>query len=68
MSDLRSSAPGEYGGLRLVSAEITFEDDTVALESLAIGDVVVAAWADVTEAFDAGTTNVLTLGDGTDDD
>lgn len=68
MSDVRSSAPGSYGGLRLVAAEITFEDDSVELEDLAIGDVVILAWADVTEAFDAGTTNVLTLGDGTDDD
>lgn len=68
MSDLRSSAPGEYGGLRLVSAEITFEDDTVDLEELDAGDVVISAWAEVTEAFDAGTTNVVILGDGTDDD
>lgn len=68
MSDIRSSAPGEYGALRLVAAEITFEDDTVELEDLAIGDVVVQAWAQVTTAFNAATTNVITLGDGTDGD
>lgn len=65
MSDLRSSAPGEYGGLRLVSAEITFEDTTVDLETLAAGDVVVQAWAQVTTAFNAASTNVITLGNGT---
>lgn len=65
MSDVRSSSPGLYGGLRLVAAEITFEDDTVELEDIGVGDVVISAWADVTEAFDAGTTNVVTLGDGT---
>lgn len=65
MSDVRASAPGLYGGLRLVAGTITFEDDTVELEDVGVGDVVINAWVDVTEAFDAGTTNVLTLGDGT---
>lgn len=64
MSDLRSSAPGSYGALRLVSGTIVFGNSTVALESLAVGDVVVQAWAEVTTAFNAGTTNVLTLGNG----
>ena len=64
MSDLRSSAPGNYGALRLVSGTVLFSDSTVALESLAVGDVVVQAWAEVTTAFNAGTTNVLTLGNG----
>lgn len=61
---LRASAPGEYGGLRLVSAEITFEDSTVDLEGLAVGDVVVQAWAEVATVFNAATTNVITLGNG----
>lgn len=65
MSDVRSSAPGLYGGLRLVAAPIVFGDSTVTLESLAVGDVVVSAWVNVTTAFNAGTTNVITLGDGT---
>lgn len=64
MSDVRSSAPGEYGALRLVAATIDFADTTVELEDLAIGDVVVLAWAQVTTAFNAATTNVLTLGNG----
>lgn len=64
MSDIRSAAPGEYGSLRLVAATIAFGDTTVELEDLAIGDVVVLAWAQVTTAFNAGTTNVLTLGNG----
>lgn len=64
MSDVRSSAPGEYGQLRLVSAEIDYTETTVDLETLAAGDVVVQAWAQVTTAFNAGTTNVITLGNG----
>jgi hypothetical protein len=61
---LRASAPGEFGGLRLVSAALTFTSTTVALDSLAAGDVVVQAWVQVTTAFNAATTNVITLGDG----
>lgn len=68
MGDLRSSAPGEFGALRLASAVITFEDDTVTLDDLAVGDVVVQVWADVTTAFNAGTTNVLVVGTAADDD
>lgn len=62
--NVRAGAPGEYGQLRLVSATILFSQSTVDLESLAVGDVVVQAWAEVTTAFNAGTTNVLTLGNG----
>jgi hypothetical protein len=51
--------------MRLVSATLVFGDSTKALESLAVGDVVVQAWADVVTAFNAATTNVITLGDGT---
>lgn len=66
----QASAPGEYGNLRLVSALLEFDSagGAVELEDLAVGDVVIAAWADVLEAFDAGTTNVVTLGDGTTGD
>lgn len=64
MSELRASAPGEYGGLRLVAATIGFADTTVVLETLAVGDVVLRAWAQVLTAFNAGTTNVLILGNG----
>lgn len=62
---LRESAPGEYGSLRLVSGAVVFGSTTVDLESLAVGDCVVQVWADVTTVFNAGTTNVLTVGDGT---
>jgi hypothetical protein len=51
--------------MRLVAATIGFADSTVTLETLAIGDVVVRCWAEVLTAFNAGTTNVLVLGDGT---
>lgn len=64
MSDVRASAPGEYGGLRLVSGTVTFTTPTVDLETLAVGDVVFRAWAQVTTAFNALTTNVVTLGNG----
>lgn len=62
--DLRSSAPGEFGAMRLVSAPLVFGSTTVALDTLNIGDVVVQTWCQVVTAFNAGTTNVITLGDG----
>lgn len=62
--DPRSSAPGLYSSLRLVAGNVVFGSSTVALETLAVGDVVVRCWAEVTTAFNAGTTNVLTLGNG----
>jgi len=64
-NDLRSSAPGEFGATRLVAATIPFGSSTVDLDTLAIGDVVISCWAQVVTAFNAGTTNVLTVGDGT---
>lgn len=63
--DLRSSAPGEYGSTRLVAVTIPFGSSTVDLETLAVGDVVIQCWAEVVTAFNAATTNVLTVGDGT---
>lgn len=68
--DVRSSAPGEYGNLRLVSALLEFDSagGAVELEDLAAGDVIISAWAEVLEAYNAGTTNVVTLGDGTTGD
>ncbi len=67
----REAVPGESSNLRLVSAEIAFDvasPFTVDVDSLAVGDVVILAWAEVLEAFDAGTTNVLVLGTTADDD
>lgn len=63
--DVRANAPGSYGALRLVSGNLVFGSSTVALESLSVGDVIIQAWCEVTTAFNAGTTNVITLGDGT---
>lgn len=65
MSTLRASAPGEYGALRLVSAAVTFSTPSVTVETLAAGDVVVQVWFAVVTAFNAATTNVITVGDGT---
>jgi hypothetical protein len=63
--DVRSSAPGLFSSLRLVAGSVAYTDSTVTLDTLAVGDVVVRCWAQVTTAFNAGTTNVLVLGDGT---
>lgn len=63
--DARSNAPGLYGAKRTVAAPIVFGSSTVVLDSLAVGDVVEKVWCDVTVAFNAASTNVITLGDGT---
>jgi hypothetical protein len=62
---LRASAPGEFSGLRLASAAHTFASATVTVDTLAVGDVVTRVWFEVTTAYNAGTTNVVTVGDGT---
>jgi hypothetical protein len=64
---LRASAPYETSATRVVSAVINYNSagGVVSIDDLAIGDVVVEAWADVLVVFNAGTTNVLVLGDGT---
>lgn len=62
---VRASASGLFGQQRLVAAPVVFGDSTVVLDTLAVGDVVLRCWAEVTTVFNAGTTNVLTLGDGT---
>jgi hypothetical protein len=64
VSDVRSSAPNEYGAVRLVAGTITFSQTSVTLDTLAVGDVVVQCWAQVTTAFNAATTNVLIAGNG----
>lgn len=64
---LRASAPGEASASRVVSAVLAFNSagGVVSIDDLAIGDVVENCWADVTVVFNAGTTNVVVLGDGT---
>lgn len=63
--DIRSASPGLYGATRLVSGNLVFGSTTVVLENLSVGDVIVAAWCEVVTAFNAASTNVITLGDGT---
>lgn len=63
--DVRASAPGSYGQTRLVAAPIVFGQSSVVVDQLSVGDVVLKVWAEVLTAFNAGTTNVLLLGDGT---
>lgn len=65
---LRASAPGESGAMRLVAASVASGNTTVNLGDLAAGDVVVQCWVQVLTAFNAGTTNVITVGDGTTPD
>lgn len=65
---LRASAPGEMSGLRNVSALVSFNTPTVDIDSLEAGDVVVRCWVQVITAFNAVTTNVITVGDGTTPD
>ena len=65
--NVRASAPGEFGQLNLMSAAVPFGSatgGTVDLGALEVGDVVVMAWAQVTQAFN-GTTPEVVLGDGT---
>lgn len=65
--DVRSSAPGEFGGVRLVAASVPFGTSgvTVAVDTLAVGDAIVQMWFEVLTAYNAVTTNVITVGDGT---
>lgn len=62
---LRESAPGEFSGTRVASAAVVFGSSTVALDTLNVGDVVLRIWVQVVTAFNAGTTNVIVVGDGT---
>ena len=62
--ELRASAPGTFGQIRVAAAAITFADGTVKIDDLAVGDVVTRVWVEVLTAFNAGTTNVLTVGTG----
>ena len=53
---------GNVDGLVLMSAAHAFGAATAALGTLPIGAVVVQAWIEVLTAYNAGSTNVLTLG------
>jgi hypothetical protein len=50
--------------LVMVQAPVVYSDASVKLADLGVGDVVFRVWAEVTTAFNAGTTNVLKLGNG----
>ena len=64
--DVRSSAPGEFGSLRLASAGLAFDDTEVEVDTLAEGDVIIHYWVEVVTGFDGSAS--LTVGDGTDVD
>lgn len=50
------------GAPSIAEAEILFSDAEIAVVDVPAGGVVMRAWAEVLEAFDAGTTNVLHVG------
>lgn len=52
----------QMGGVRLLRATVNFSDSSVTIGTLKVGEVVIRAWADVLTVFNAGTTNVLTVG------
>lgn len=52
----------EKANRRLVRAVVTKDSTTVTLGQLKAGEIVRKVWCEVTQAFNAGTTNVLTLG------
>lgn len=52
--------------LHAARATITYANSTVTFDAqVPSGSMIVGAYVDVTTLFNAGTTNVLTLGDGT---
>lgn len=63
---LLGSTSGEVGTLRVVAGTINFNTagGTVDLDTLDAGEVVVDARVEVLTAFNAATTNVLTVGNG----
>lgn len=64
---LRASAPGDFSSTRLVSAAHVFGTSgaTTTVDTLAVGDVVMQVWFEVLTVYNAVTTNVITVGDGT---
>ena len=59
---------GNAGATSIAEAEITFEDTTQDVVDVPAGAVVLRVWAQVLEAFNAATTNVLIVGHAADDD
>lgn len=63
--DLRGSTSGLLGGMRLEAVAHTFASgSTASAISLAVGDVIVQMWFEVVTAYNAVSTNVITVGDG----
>lgn len=62
----RSFAPGSIGVVNVVAAEIDFSAAAARqlLEQLPIGAVIKRCWIEVITAFNAGTSNLLTMGSG----
>jgi hypothetical protein len=57
---------GAAGATSVAEAEITFSDAAASqlIASLPAGAVILAAWVEVLTAFNAGTSNLLTVGYG----
>jgi hypothetical protein len=57
---------GAAGAISVAEAEITFSAAAARqlIAALPEGAVILSAWVEVLEAFNAGTTNLLTVGNG----
>lgn len=62
----RSFAPGSIGVVNVVAAEIAFSAAAARqlIETLPKGAVIIRTWIEVITAFNAGTSNLLTMGYG----
>ena len=60
--DLAGSIRDVIAPVEVVKKAVTFADGTLTVTALAAGDVVIKTWFQVTTAFNAGTTNVITAG------
>ena len=60
--DLVESIRDRLAPLEVVTADHVFGQGSVTVTALNAGDVVVTSWVQVLTAYNAGSTNVLTLG------
>lgn len=63
--DLVGSIRDRLAPPEMVVASHAFGSATADVTTLAVGDVVLQVWVDVTTAYNASLTNVVTVGDGT---
>lgn len=59
---------GNAGATSIAEAEITFADSIQDVVDVPAGAVVIRVWAQILEAFNAATTNIVIVGHAADDD